>query len=42
MKLKEAAETKGPEAQKLGKETIEELSKVLEKKSKQAEELLKK
>ncbi|KAI5360908.1 hypothetical protein Slin15195_G088220 [Septoria linicola] len=42
MKLKEAAEQKGPEAQKLGKETIEELSKVLEKKSKQAEELLKK
>ncbi|KAM3421481.1 hypothetical protein BST61_g1874 [Cercospora zeina] len=42
MKLKEAAESKGPEAQKLGKETVDELAKVLEKRSKQAEELLKK
>lgn len=42
MKLKEAAEQKRPEAQKLVKETIDEISKVLEKKSKEAEELAKK
>lgn len=41
-KLKEAAEQKGPEAQQLAKNTIHDISKVLEDRSKQAEELLKK
>jgi hypothetical protein len=41
-KLKEAAESKGPEAEKLGKDTVDEISKVLERRSKEAEELLKK
>ncbi|KXS94153.1 hypothetical protein AC578_7676 [Pseudocercospora eumusae] len=41
-KLKEAADQKGPEAQQLAKNTIHDISKVLEDRSKQAEELLKK
>ncbi|EME77308.1 uncharacterized protein MYCFIDRAFT_90525 [Pseudocercospora fijiensis CIRAD86] len=41
-KLKEAADQKGPEAQQLAKNTIHDISKVLEDRAKQAEELLKK
>lgn len=41
MKLKEAAEKKGPEAEQLTKDTLSELQQVLQKRSKQAEDLAK-
>lgn len=41
MKLKEVAEKKGPEAEKLAKDTVEEIKQVLEKKKEEIEKLLK-
>lgn len=41
MKLKEAADKKGPEAEKLAKDTVEEIKQVLEKKKDEVEKLLK-